>query len=149
MRRALVSGVAAVVVAAAAACGGDDEPVDNTAQVCDAAERVQWEQSEQLNEDLTALQERDLEPEEFQDEVVEVAQQALVGWSDGLREQAGQANDPQLAGALTDLADGLTDAASQLTFAHMETGTVPGAEELDQIGQTLTEICDEAPAPGS
>jgi hypothetical protein len=151
MRRLLAAAFAATVVAGAAACGNDDpEPAaDNTEEVCAQAEMVQLEQAQQLDQNLTALQERDLEPEEFEQEAVTVAEEALVGWSDGLAEQADVATDPQLSQALTDLSDGLAEAAPQLTFENLETGQIPGAEDLDAIGQTLTEICGPPTPPGT
>lgn len=153
MRRVFVTGFLAVLLAAAvsiAACGngGSGEHGGNTAEVCTSAEQVQREQSEQLNQELTALQQdSELAPEEFETRAVEVARGALVSWSEGLQEQAERADDPQLAGALTELADGLAAAAPELTFENLETGQVPGAERLNDVGQTLTEICGPTPSP--
>jgi hypothetical protein len=151
MRRMFVTGLATAALATAVAACGNDEPEDqggNTAQVCNSAEQVQREQSDQLNQELTALQQDpELPPEEFETQAVEVAQEALVGWSEGLQEQAGRADDPELAGALTDLADGLAAAAPELTFENLETGQVPGAERLNEAGQALTEICGPTPSP--
>jgi hypothetical protein len=147
IRRIFAAGFAAAVVAGVAACGdgGDGDSVENTAQVCDQAAQVQMEQTEQLNAELMALQEDpEVGEEDFQVEAVALTQQALQGWSDGLREQAGVADNPELAGTLTDLADGLDTSASELTFENLETGQIPGAEELDEIGWTLTEICEGA-----
>lgn len=148
IRRILATGFAAVAVAAVAACGGngdDQAAVENTAQVCDDAARVQFEQTEQLNAQLQALQQDPaVDEEQFQVDAVSATQDALTGWSDGLREQAEVAEDPALAGALTDLADGLDKSAAELTFENLETGQIPNVEELDEIGGTLSEICDAA-----
>lgn len=147
-RRTLVTGFAAAALAFAAGCGdnGDgDGTAQNTAQVCDRAAQVQFEQTEQLNAELAALQQDpELSEEQFQVEAVSLTQDALSGWSDGLREQAGVAEDPELSGALADLADGLSGAASELTFENLETGEIPRAAELDEIGWTVTEICEAA-----
>lgn len=156
MRRLLATGAIAAVVAFGAACGDDSdnsdpeqaqEPTGNTAEVCADAETVQSEQVQGLNEDLTALQEQDLPEEEFEQAALVRMEEALVDWSDALHEQADRAEDPELTEALGGLADGLADAAPQLTVESVRTGEIPGSEELNAYGQTLTEICaPEAPA---
>jgi hypothetical protein len=158
MRRLLVAASAAILVAGAAACGNNDEgngaaasdpdADGNTAQVCADAELVQFEQAQQLDQELAALQAEGLDQEEFEEQAVDIAEQALRNWADGLAAQAEVAEDPELAGALTGLSDGLIAAAPQLTFESLETGQIPGAEDLDTYSQALTELCAPAVPEG-
>lgn len=155
MRRLLATGFVALLVAFGAACGdnGDDgdnagqdpqaqeQPEGNTAEVCAGAETVQAEQMQQLNEEVVALEEQGLPEEELEEATLERAKEAIVGWSDGLHEQAALAEDPELSEALSGLADGLAEIAPDLTVEAMESGELPGMADLDQFGETLTSIC--------
>jgi uncharacterized phage infection (PIP) family protein YhgE len=156
MRRLLAAGSLAALVALGACTDSDNadqsqppaEPTrTNTEEVCAGAATVQQEQMQQLNEDMTALEAEELPQEEYEQEAVKSMESALIAWSDGLREEAGRAEDPKLTEALTGLADGLADAAPQLTAETVRTGEIPGVENLQAHGQTLSEICTPAPAP--
>lgn len=155
MRRLLAAASIAAAVAVATGCGNDgsdgsDAPpqgapaTDNTAQVCAEAESVQAQQIQRFDQEITALQEQDLDQQEFEEAALESMERAVVGWSDGLQEQAQRAEDPELAEALDGLADGLAEAAPQLTVESVRTGEIPGGEELDSFGQTLTRLCTPA-----
>ncbi|QSB15412.1 hypothetical protein JQS43_03355 [Natronosporangium hydrolyticum] len=150
MRRLLAAGGVAALVAFGAACGSDDddpgsaqEPPasDNTAEVCANAEAAQAEQIGTFQSEMTALSEEDLDEEEFEEQALAHMEVAVSGWSEGLGEQAELADDPELAGALTELSDGLSEAADELTVESVRTGEIPGAADLDQVGERLTEIC--------
>ena len=154
MRRLLAACSLTALIAFGAACGGDDDPdpaaqpTDNTAQVCADAEAVQAEQVAQFDQEITALQEQDLDEAEFEEAALVSMEEAVIGWSDGLQEQAERADDPELTEALTGLADGLAEAAPQLTVESVRTGQIPGADELDTYGEALTQLCGAAaPSP--
>lgn len=160
MRRLLAAGSLAAVVAFGAACSSNGNDNDdtaageqatqpaagNTAQVCQSAQEAQAQEVEQFNEDMAAMQE-ELPEEELEEAAVARMEEALVGWSDGLREQAELADDPELAEALTGLADGLADAAPQVTPESVQNGEIPGAEELEGHSQTVADICAPAATP--
>ncbi len=153
MRRRLVAAAfAGVLAAGVAACGNgngngdegapDQAAGDNTAEVCMQAEAVQIQHLQQLDQDLAALEQQDMPEEELEQAAVEANQQALLGWSDGVAEQAEQAEDPQLSEALNDLSDGLADVVPQLTVESLRTGELPGVEEVAERNQTVFEICE-------
>lgn len=157
MRRLVATGALAAVLALGA-CGDSDSPdrageptttgtTSNTEEVCAGAATVQAEQMQQLNEDMAALQAEDLPQQEYEQAAVQSMEKVLTGWSDGLKKQAGRAEDPELTAALTGLADGLAEAAPQLTAETVRTGEIPGIENLQAHGQTLTELCTPAPSP--
>lgn len=146
-------------MAGVAACGNDndeDAPPeqaegDNFAQVCMEAEAVQVQHLQALDQELAALEQQQLPEEELEQAAVEANQQALIGWSDGLADQADQAEDPQLSEALTDLSDQLADVAPQLTVEALRSGDLPGIDEVIALNQTVYEICEPVmpEAPGT
>ena len=115
------------------------------------AEMAQFEANQQFEDDLVALEEQDLDDEVFEVEAVDLAQEFFLGWSDGLRASAEQADDPELSQAFQRFADGLADAAPQLNYESLETGEIPGMEDFQEIGATLSELCQvpegEQPPP--
>lgn len=157
MRRPLAAVCLATALAVTAGCGGDDSgqpevdaappPADNTAQVCAEAESVQAHQIQRFDQEINELQEQDLSPPEFEQAALQSMERAVTGWSDGLATQADRAEDQELATALQGLADGLAQAAPQLTVESVRTGEIPGAEELDSYGETLTRICRPEATP--
>jgi hypothetical protein len=153
-RRLLAAAFAGALAAGVAACGNgngnDDEGPpeqaagDNTAEVCMEAEAVQIQHLQQLDQDLAALEMQELPEEELEEAAVEANQQALIGWSDGVAEQAEQAEDPQLSGALTDLSEALADVVPEITLEALQTGELPGVEEVAERNQAVYEICEPA-----
>lgn len=154
MRRLLGAGCAAAVIAVAAACGngngngngygdGDqgDQAAGSTPEVCAQAQMVELETQQQLQEELFALEAEEMEQGAFEEEAVELTRNAFLGWSQGLRAPAEQADDQQLANALTDLADGLEDAAPQLNVESLQTGQLPEEERLNEAATELTRLC--------
>lgn len=159
MRRLLAAGSLAAVVAFGAACGDDNdggdttgeptgEPAGNTEQICTDAAAVQTDELQALNEDLSALQQEDLPEDEFEQQALTRMETGLVDMSDGLQEQADRADDGEVADALTGLADRLSQAATELTPETLQTGEIPGAEDLQGYNQTLNELCQPS-APAS
>jgi hypothetical protein len=151
-RRVLAAAFAGALAAGVAACGNgnDDEGPpeqatgDNTAEVCMQAEAVQIQHLQQLDQDLAALEMQELPQEELEEAAVEANQQALIGWSDAVAQQADQAEDPQLSEALADLSEALSDVAPEITVEALQTGELPGVEEVAERNQAVFEICEPA-----
>jgi len=151
MRRLIAAGSLAALIGLAAACGDDGESsspdgspaADNTAQVCADAVNVQVEQVERFQQEISELQAQNLPQEEFEQGALQSMERALLGWSEGLRQQADRAQNPELSQALRGLAQGLAEAAPKLTVESVRTGEIPDAERLDAYGETLTQLCGE------
>lgn len=156
MRRLLAAAATAAVIAAVAACGNGDDSLgqadsptdDNTPEVCAEAEMVQLQMEQQMQQELAALQAEESDGETFEQETVEIVQEAFLGWSEGLRGPADRADDQELGQTLNDLADGLEEVAPQLTIEALQTGELPGAADLDEFGFALNELCATPPTPG-
>lgn len=159
MRRLFAAGCATAVLVLGA-CSDSDEPdptpptiditTTNTEDVCTGAATVQSQQMQRLSQDIAALETKGLPEEEYRQAAAETMGQALVSWSEGLREQAGKAEDLRLSEALTQLADGLVELAPQVTEETVRTGEIPGIEELQERTSAVTEICQSpAPSPAS
>lgn len=159
MRRLLAAGFTAAALAAVAACGGDgnDDPGGdntanganggnggNTSEVCTEVQSAQTDMQGELQEGMTALEEEELEEDAYAERAIEVYRDAFVTWSEGLRGPAEDAEDQELSAALTGMADALEAAAPELTMEALQGGQIPGAEELDEHGSTVSELCGAA-----
>jgi hypothetical protein len=157
MRRLLATAAFAAALLTAAACGSDPESdsdagsdpspsVDvsaNSAEVCTATKKLITDSTKEFSESLATLITAKPDDKAAQEQSLASVKGLFTQWSEGLREQAGKAADPELKAGLTESADGLATATEQIkTFDDLEhADTALDNAKMEAAGKKIEKVC--------
>lgn len=155
MRRLMVAATFAAVALTAAAC--TDTPPSNGAaapaapsstlsanslQVCQAAEKVIGDSATKFGTDMvTATRAGTKGDATAQSQAMAAVKDALKSWADGLRQQAGVAEDSNLKSALSDMATEIDNTNNQITSVSSLQSVNFGAGRMKALSDRLTNNC--------